>query len=66
MGQRKEDLLINSLIERVNKDNIEEELPREDAYARSLHERDLMIQRDMIPADIQKELDKGDYTRILT
>lgn len=47
-------------------DNIEEELPREDAYARSLHERDLMIQRDMIPADIQKELDKGDYTRILT
>lgn len=41
-------------------------LPKEDAYSRPLHERDLMIRQDMIPAVIQKELDKGNYKRILT
>jgi phosphatidylserine/phosphatidylglycerophosphate/cardiolipin synthase-like enzyme len=47
-------------------DDIDKRLPSEDAYSRPLHERDLMINRDMIPANIQHELDKGDYIRILT
>lgn len=47
-------------------DDIDKYLPSEDALARPLHERDLMINRDMIPPKMQKELDKGDYTRILT
>ena len=47
-------------------DEIDIRLPAEDAYSRPLHERDLMINKDMIPDDIQQELDKGDYIRILT
>ncbi len=47
-------------------DAVAERLPKEDAYSRPLHERDLMINPDMIPSSIQQELDKGDYIRILT
>ena len=47
-------------------DVIDKLLPAEDAYSRPLHERDLMINKDMIPDDIQQELEKGDYIRILT
>ena len=47
-------------------DAIEKYLPKENAYDRRLHERDLMIRSDMIPAEIKQELDKGDYIRILT
>jgi len=45
---------------------IESKLPKENAFDRPLHERDLMIQADMIPESIQKDLDKGKYKRILT
>ncbi len=45
---------------------IESKLPEQNAYDRPLHERDLMIRKDMIPEAIQKELDKGNYKRILT
>jgi len=47
-------------------DEVSARLPKEDAYSRPLHERDLMINQDMIPPQIQQELDKGDYIRILT
>ena len=47
-------------------DAIEKYLPKENAYDRRLHERDLMIRSDMIPAEIKQALDKGDYIRILT
>ena len=41
-------------------------LPQENAFDRPLHERDLMIRKEMIPENIQQELDKGTYKRILT
>jgi len=41
-------------------------LPAEDAFARPLHERDLMINKELIPETIQMELDTGNYIRILT
>ncbi len=47
-------------------DHVGDRLPKEDAYARPLHERDLMIRNDMITPEIQQELDKGEYIRILT
>lgn len=47
-------------------EDISNRLPQEDAYTRPLHERDLMINRDLIPPNIQQELDKEDYIRILT
>jgi len=50
----------------VNLDQIAPRLPKEDAYSRPLHERDLMIRKEMVPEGIQKELDQGTYKRILT
>ncbi|MCK5902247.1 MAG: phosphatidylserine/phosphatidylglycerophosphate/cardiolipin synthase family protein [Cocleimonas sp.] len=50
----------------IKRGDVESQLPSEDAFERPLHERDLMIQADMIPESIQKELDKKTYTRILT
>lgn len=50
----------------VKLDDVDASLPKENALDRPLHERDLMINADMIPESIQKELDKGTYTRILT
>jgi len=47
-------------------DDVSNRLPQEDAYSRPLHERDLMIKREMITPEIQQELDKGEYIRILT
>ena len=47
-------------------DDVSNRLPQEDAYSRPLHERDLMINREMITPEIQQELDKGEYIRILT
>lgn len=41
-------------------------LPKEDAFQRPLHERDLMIHEDFIPDDMKQELAKGTYKRILT
>lgn len=50
----------------ISLDEIAPRLPKEDAFARPLHERDLMIRKEMIPESIQKELDEGTYKRILT
>lgn len=50
----------------VSLEEISSRLPKEDAFSRPLHERDLMINKEMIPESIQKELDKGTYKRILT
>lgn len=47
-------------------EDISKVLPAENAYNRPLHERDLMIRQAFIPDDIQTELDKGTYKRILT
>ena len=45
---------------------IAKELPKENAFDRPLHERDLMIQQDMLPDTIKQELASKNYTRILT
>lgn len=50
----------------INLDEIAARLPKEDAYTRPLHERDLMVRKELIPEGIQKELDQGTYKRILT
>lgn len=51
---------------KISLSNIESKLPLENAFKRPLHERDLMINKDLIPESIQTELDKGTYKRILT
>lgn len=38
--------------------------PKENAFERLLHERDLMIRKDLIPDNIAAELSKGHYKRI--
>lgn len=50
--------------EKVELGNIK--LPKEDAFKRPLHERDLMIQDEFLPESFKQELATGNYTRILT